>query len=351
MNSPEGPLAALPLRLRALRLAGLAGKRITQKDLAEALEASVPLISSWESTTNPTVPPEIRLHAYATFFATERSVTGRKYRVLDLSELTDNERARQAELLEELTDLRSAALGSEVVRVTPELGGLWRFPAGQDVTIICAELPLELRQPYADPASPDYVRSYGLADLASLIELYGHIRAANPLNAVGIRKPSELRQDDLTAHLAILGGVDWNPVTRTLGRLIELPIHQLERESGADPGGFELESNRFTPSIRKKGGSEELIEDVAQFYRGPNPFNRKRTATICNGTYGRGTFGAVRASTDPRFRDRNEAYVRNRTPKTGSFNILTRVLIVNGEVVTPDWTLPEVRLHEWFEEA
>ena len=57
------------------------------------------------------------------------------------------------------------------------------------------------------------------------------------------------------------------------------------------------------------GDEATVAEDVAHFYRGPNPFNTKRTVTICNAMYGRGTLGAVRTLTDARFRDRNEAYM------------------------------------------
>ena len=40
--------------------------------------------------------------------------------------------------------------------------------------------------------------------------------------------------------------------------------------------------------------------------------NKRRTVTVCNGMYGRGTYGAVRALTDVRFRDSNDGYVKSR---------------------------------------
>jgi hypothetical protein len=62
--------------------------------------------------------------------------------------------------------------------------------------------------------------------------------------------------------------------------------------------------------------------------------------------YGRGTYGAVRSLTDAKFRDRNEEYVRKTFPDSSAFSILMRVRInPNGDVVTPDWTLAEDRLH------
>ena len=64
--------------------------------------------------------------------------------------------------------------------------------------------------------------------------------------------------------------------------------------------------------------------------------------------YGRGTYGAVRALTHSKFRDRNEEYVRERFRDAQAFSVLMRVRInPNGAVMTPDWTQDEERLHEW----
>jgi hypothetical protein len=205
---------------------------------------------------------------------------------------------------------------------------------------------------YADPASPDYVELYTYADLDALIELYGHIRAFNPDAQVHFRTAQELLPDDYTTHLVLLGGVDWNVVTRALLDRVELPVRQVARHAESQLGGFEVKSEKrsqlFVPELDDSG---QLIADVAHFYRSLNPFNAKRTVTICNGMYGRGTLGAVRALTDARFRDRNEAYVRQRFAGAETFSIIVRVSVLMGQLLTPDWTVPETRLHEWPESA
>jgi hypothetical protein len=63
--------------------------------------------------------------------------------------------------------------------------------------------------------------------------------------------------------------------------------------------------------------------------------------------YGRGSYGAVRALTDERFRDRNMEYIQARFASSEAFCILTRVAVENKLTLTPDWTLPETRLFEW----
>jgi hypothetical protein len=65
--------------------------------------------------------------------------------------------------------------------------------------------------------------------------------------------------------------------------------------------------------------------------------------------YGRGVVGAVRALTDPSFRQRNAEYLASRFPQDGPYSILSRVPVVNGKVLTPDWTVADTRLHEWPE--
>jgi len=105
----EQPDRALARRLRMLRERHWPDRKITQLQLAEALGVSVPSISAWESRRNPTPPPNTRLSAYATFFATRRSVEADPYRVLDEEELGDEDRAERDRLHEELFALRHGA--------------------------------------------------------------------------------------------------------------------------------------------------------------------------------------------------------------------------------------------------
>ncbi|CAM3971980.1 helix-turn-helix transcriptional regulator [Kibdelosporangium persicum] len=359
---PDDPRRALARRLRSLREEHWPGLGITQSQLAEAFGAgrkplSISLISSWENLTKPTVPPPRRLEAYATFFATMRSVETIPYRLLSPSQLTDAERADRETLRHELLRLREQAVAEPAVPDTepePPVSGFWHFGDKKIVTIVCAQLPDSLLRgfSYADRTSPDYVALYTYADLDALIELYGHIRAANPATQVHFKTAPELAEDDYTSHLVLLGGVDWNFVTRDLLNRVELPVQQVARADESDIGGFEVrrgdQSELIAPRLDENG---QLLEDVGHFYRGPNPFNAKRTVTICNGMFGRGTYGVVRALTDSRFRDRNEAFLAQHFKNAPAFSIITRVSVVSGRVLTPDWTDPDHRLHEWVEDV
>ena len=361
MVGSRDPGQILARRLRALREESWPDVKITQPQLAQALggqrPVSVPLISSWESQSNPKIPPLPRLEAYATFFATPRSAGGDTPRLLSPREMTDAEQRARDQLLRELMRLRNDAMRAgegHQAQVSESLEtGLWRFPDGAPITIICAQLPAELRAqiPYADPADPDYIALLTYADLDALFELHGHVRAANPTSQVNLRAAHQLMPDDYTTHLAALGGVDWNLATRSvLGRL-QLPVTQVADWDSEEGQYFEVKAGghavKHHPRLEESGERRILREDVALFARGTNPFNQKRTVTICNGMYGSGSYGAVRALTDARFRDQNTEYLRERFGDAETFCILSRVTVENGAALTPDWTIAENRLFEW----
>lgn len=162
----------LARRLRALREEHWPGSKVNRAQLAGALSGdgnrsvSVPLVSSWESRTNPKVPPASRIQDIARFFASSRSFDGKVGRLLGPDELTVQEQAALKRLLQELTRLRSEALDAPGVApdpttlsdITQEMAqsfsaGPYRFRAGDRITIVCGKVPEEmLRQmPYTDP--------------------------------------------------------------------------------------------------------------------------------------------------------------------------------------------------------
>ena len=324
--------------------------------MAQAFSAerstSVPLISSWESNTTPKTPPVVRLEAYARFFATPRSIEEDEPQLLQIDQLTDIERTRYEELRAELTELRSAALGQPgtATRPTGASDSMWHFPVDQDILIVCAPLPDKYASrlgSFTDPSDADYIELYTYADPDALIELFGHLRMTNPQSLVTFTTSDNLVEDDYTKHLVLLGGVDWNTLTQDVLRHVKPPVRQITRVDTDDPGGFEVVDGSSGQSFRPVLRGNVLIEDVAHFYRGPNPYNNERTLTICNGTFGRGTYGMIRALTDARFRSRNDEYVRANLYEREGFSLLTKVRIIHGHTLTPDWTRPEMRLYQW----
>jgi hypothetical protein len=353
------PGVALARRLKDLRIHAF-GQPITQSALAAVLGVKAQSVSSWEREDRITVIPVRHLQAYARFFAVERAADDGRLKLVERDELSDDELRRAQGLERELADLRRVALGDEpagdaVESISAGLVGLqdrfWQFPNNRSITIVCAQLPEEeiTDSPLTDPRHPDYVVEYTYSDVGALMEIYGHLRAVNPQSDVKIRAAhSELMSDDYTDHLVLLGGVDFNHVTQNVMRMIDIPVEQESRRAADDAGVFRVaEVGEFGPTVHvDQKGNRTLLRDVGHFYRGPNPFNKLRTVTICNGMHGRGVLGAVRATTDPKFRDRNAEYIRERVAGDGSVSLLFWVAIAGAKAVTPDWTLPDTVLHE-----
>lgn len=351
--SPSSDAVRLARKLRSLRESHESG--LTQAMLALALSddtrVAVATISSWESVTNPKLPPVERLRSYALFFCTEKSTDGTPH-LLDERELSTDELDTFRALYDELVQLRTAARGQGPVG-TPSSGGsyTWDFDQGP-ITIICPEAPATERSPLADERSPNYTRLYRYADVDALIELWGHLRASNPELYVRHRLSTEFVADHLSSHLVLLGGIGWNSVTKRLQEtaLQELPIDQVRTPKLPTGDIFKVtgrDSAEFGPRMEEADdGTVELVEDVALLARMTNPFNHNRTITICNGVHSRGVLGAVRCLTDVAVRERNEAYLAKRFPQ-GRFALLMRVPVLSGEAISPDLEIASNRLYEW----
>jgi hypothetical protein len=351
----DADAVALARRLREIREGGLFGERVTQTALAKALGATGPLISSWERIDAPTTPPAERLRGYARFFATSRSLEGGRPRMLPDDQLTPPELTALGTLEQELLGLRAAALGQSVgsnlinqLRSSAGTAPL-RFPLGQDITIVSAQLPANRLPSPGAPVGPDYVKSYQYADLDSLIELFGHIRAVNPDNQVNIRVPENLVDDDRSSHLVLLGGVDWNGLVGRMYREVGVPLRQLTRATDEDPGGFQVGREPPFKTLSPTLDDEGEFTDVGHFLQAPNPYNAERTLTMFNASYALGAYGMVRALTDARLRDRNAGYLATRFAESKVSSILCHVQIIAGGIRVPDWEVPETRLHEWPE--
>ncbi|MGK5678455.1 helix-turn-helix domain-containing protein [Actinoplanes sp. URMC 104] len=358
----EDPATELASALKDLRLRGL-GRKITQSNLAAALDCSIALISSWENAT--ATPPAERLDEYALFFCTPGSIASKPHRLLPQSDLSPAETERRDHLSRHLARLRDAAAGEApapgVSSGDTLVGrGPWHFADGDPekaIVIVCPQRPQRELDvlPHADPADPDHSALSRLTDIDALLELYGHIRAVNPDLRVEFRNVRELTSDDLTGHLVVLGGVDWNAMSRDVMRRSEAPVTQISENDPMYRGCFRVTedaSKAYAPLIEEIDGRRVLVEDVGHFFRGPNPYNVERTVTLCNGMFGRGVLGAVRTLTDKEFRDKNADFIEREFGEHDSYSVLFRVAVPDERrVVTPDWNNPHTVLHTWSERS
>ena len=158
----------------------------------------------------------------------------------------------------------------------------------------------------------------------------------------------EVRADDLSGHVVIIGGIGWNDVTQRLIDLSRLPVRQ-EEDPADTTGEIFLTSaggkeRKYLPQWST--GTGKLIEDVGLLVRMPNPNNSNRTITMCNGIHSRGVLGAVRTLTDARLRESNEQYIARNFPEN-QFGILMRVQVIQGVALTPDFNTEGTVLYQW----
>jgi hypothetical protein len=351
-------LLELAQRLRHLRQQQWPDVRLTQEALAKALGGERPLatatVSSWESPTSPKLPPRDRMIAYAQFFATRRSVEAEPPKLVPVDSFNEKERATYEILQAELLGLRDAARKpspGEAITVRRS----WHFSDSGPATLVCAQLPEdEQKGSLTDPADPNYTELLSFADLDSLVELHGHIRAENPLMGVYYRAATNVEPDYLTGHVILLGGIAWNDITERLSEMTILPVRQVRDPSMSkgDPFVAEVDGKerRFMP-VWSDPSHTGIIEDVGLLARVPNPLNSSRTLTICNGIHSRGVLGAVRSLTDAHLRDNNEQYIAANFGSAESFVILMRVQVIKGNAMTPDFNIPGSVLYQWPQSA
>jgi hypothetical protein len=350
---PPAPHAHLELAryLRYLRAERWVESKLTQAALAKALGNDVPLspatVASWESKTAPKLPPRDRVVVYAQFFATRRSLEP-KPALVPLDSFTAEEQADHKALLDELLRLHSAARGGAVTEVPVVARRSWHFADSGPLTLVCAQLPKEEASPLADSGNPNYTHLGGFGDLDAMVELHGHVRAENPGMDVFYKAAPDVKADDLSGHVVIIGGIGWNDVMRRLIDLSRLPVRQ-EEDPALTTGDIFLTQaddgeRKYFP--QRSPATGKLMEDVGLLVRMPNPLNSNRTLTMCNGIHSRGVLGAVRALTDARLRESNEQYIARNFPDN-QFGILMRVQVIEGEALTPDFHTAETVLYEW----
>jgi hypothetical protein len=346
-TAPGVPLAQ---RLRELRRSGFPGTRLTQLQLATALSEDEPVadstLSSWENVRSPSTPPVARLSAYAQFFATERSLEGDPH-LVPADKLTPTEEKARKQLELELLALRDAPAESSQGQK------FWRFDSGAPVTVICSDLRKSdelVLGPLTEEDNPNYAELYSYGDLDALFTLNGHLCRTNP--ETDVRLSREVTAQALSTNLVVVGGIAWNEATRRLNEMLPLPVRQVTDPKIPSGEIFVTDGARYEPLwLNDDPGKPEkpgvLVEDVGMLARMPNPYNKLRTLTYCNGIHSRGVLGAVRCLTDPAVRDDNEQYLHETFPDSDSFVILMRVPVLGGHTVSPSLRSAGVVRFQW----
>ena len=359
----DGDHLSLPAHRLAERLRDLRAnefRKLSQGQLAQALGGSEALsiatISHWEKPGSDRLPPPERLASYARLFCTSRSFISGTPRLLRDEELTEEEREREAELYAELLTLRERAQSTGAVPPPPEepaaegSTSIWQFEAGAAVSIVdaaSADAP-----PYADQSHLNYSRYARFADLDALIEVFGQVKADNPVSMIRLLSSDELTQDFALNHLVIVGGAAWREVSKATPWFAQnidiiLPIAQETGETHIFECNVGEKKRKFS-SLRAGG---VLIQDVGLIARVPHPIISDKTVTVLSGITSRGVHGATLCFTDSHVRDGNERYLRETFGNTSAFCVVMNIPIVKNVALPANLWLNNVRLYEWSTET
>jgi transcriptional regulator with XRE-family HTH domain len=359
-DHPSIPARRLAERLRDLREREF--RPLTQKQLARALGGSdalsIATISLWEKPGSDRLPPLPRLAAYARLFCTSRSVASGAPRLLRDDELTDQERAREAELYEELVDLRERAQSTgapaspqQPAAETPR--SLWRFPDDSAISIVCSDAPTADRPAYAAQGHLNYSRYARHADLDALIEVFGQVKADNSASWIRILAPNSLARDFALNHLVIIGGDAVDDVAPWFAQGVPLPtVHDLEDSRFGDTYRFTCEVEgevREFKSSRDEDGT--LTHDIGFIARSPHKGVPGRVVIVLGGITSRGVHGAALAFTDPHVKNANLQHVTDAFGDADTFLLLMRIPIRNEEALPPNLLDDDVRLYQWSAET
>lgn len=344
-DQPSIPARRLAERLRALREREY--RQLTQGQLARVLGGSDPLstasVSLWEKPSSDRLPPPQRLAAYARLFCTGRSFTAEGPRLLRDDELTEEEQQREAELYEELMDLRDLAQAADNATATViRRDSIWRFPDGKAVSIACSEAVDP--PPYADPDHLNYVRYARYADLDALIEVFGQLKADNPHSWMRILSPSFLEADFALNHLVIIGGGAVGDAAPRFAQGVPLPTAHVSGDTHIFTYEIDGEVKEFA-STRESDGT--MTYDVGFIARVPHKIVPGRVVIVLGGITSRGVHGAALAFMNPHVRDANLQYLTDAFGDADKFCILMRVQVRNDVALPPNLWDDDVRLYEW----
>ena len=351
--------ASIPARILSERLRELREREfrpLTQKQLAKALggseSLSISTVSLWEKPGSDRLPPPERLAAYARLFCTDRSFSSGTPRLLPDEELTEQERTREAELYEELRDLRKRALSTDAAPSSrsPEQPSveqhrsLWRFSDDNAISIVCSDAPGHERPSYADQDHLNYSRYARHADLDALIEVYGQVKADNPSSWIRVLPPRSLERDFALNHLVIIGGAAVDDVAPWFTQGVTLPTSH-------EAGNTHIFSYEVGGEVREFRSSRDsdgvLTYDIGFIARAPHKGVPGRIVIVLGGITSRGVHGAALAFTDPHVGDGNLQYLMDTFGDTEAFCILMRIPVRNDEALPPNLQDDDVRLYEW----
>jgi hypothetical protein len=220
---------------------------------------------------------------------------------------------------------------------------VWGFRDKDQVVLLCSELDDPEERQWVEPREFIYLMKYGDAD--AYVEVIGTLFRIYPNIDIQILSSGDLDriQVDLSKHIILIGGPDYNEMTR---RLLDEQKTRIAYYSPylkcADPENPK-EIIIYDRISKRKLFCSETERDYGYFERAPNPFSPKHHVILIGGCHTVGVTAAVKAfSAAGGQRDVSPAVVRNarlvakHVPKGAAFAVFIEAQKIGLNINTPN---------------
>lgn len=250
---------------------------------------------------------------------------------------------------------------------TRHLRKVWGFKDGDPVVVVCSELDEADSRQNVEPREFIYNLKYGDLDalfevVTTLLRLYSRLR----LRVLSSGEAEKIRLDT-SGHVVLIGGPDYNALTRNVLAGSEAP--RIEYRSPHDGIRSELNPDEITLVDRKSAREyfeASEMKDYGYFERIENPFCHGRFLLLVGGCHTIGVTGAAKAFSladseqgeIPATVLNNASTVARSLSESKEFTVLLRVSRIGQTVSTPVvddstvWARPPKDLsvdYEWKE--
>ncbi len=167
----------------------------------------------------------------------------------------------------------------------------WRYHDGQDIDIVCSEIPPTDLPEFAQPNDRNYLHYARFADLDSLFHIRSNLPRLFPRMRMRDFPASEHRNTEYNG-LIVLGGPAWNQRSKALQ--FNLPLHFEDRKEEPDDVlvvvGANGKDREFKPSTNSDG---KIVSDISVVCRMSDVSGR--TTFLFAGSLTFGVLGACKA--------------------------------------------------------
>lgn len=194
------------------------------------------------------------------------------------------------------------------------------------IIVVCGELTGTFKPKQANRKSHEHVNLSRYADQDALVETLKLLPKLFPDTEVEYYTSKELPHSKRRNNLIVIGGPDFNQLTKDLINNINLPFQY--RIHGSETCFYDKQ-NRARFEIEKKRG--QIIKDFGLFAHFSNPLNRNTSVIMIGGLQTFGVLGAIMAFAMNKNGKNNTKKILKQNQRGKNFVVLIPVKVLNAQ--------------------